>query len=122
MPVIPAFLLKKLYVKGSLQAEENAFSLRLTNSIAPGTIERITAVLVDGQPVDLEEAWVTTTAGVVRRAKEISRAEPLQFPFGSELALRVEKSQPEKGLHELRIHVIVRDVGPLEIPVSDHLG
>ncbi|MEE8392103.1 MAG: hypothetical protein V3S14_15085 [Anaerolineae bacterium] len=48
MPAIPPFVLKKLYVKGSLRAEADGFALDLKNSIAPASIVAFTGLDVDG--------------------------------------------------------------------------
>ena len=48
MPVIPAFMLKKLYVKGSQMNTYTGFRLQLKNTMAPGTIIGVSPLNVDG--------------------------------------------------------------------------
>jgi hypothetical protein len=121
MPAIPPFILKKLYVRGSLQAEEEGFTLALRNTIAPGTILGLKGIELDGRAVPLERVTVALEAGDARPIGEVSSAAPLSFPVGATFHLRVAGVQLEPGPHNLKINVVVGDVGPLEIPVADQV-
>jgi hypothetical protein len=121
MPAIPPFVLKRLYVKGSLQAEQGGFSVSLSNVIAPGTITGITGLLVDGGSVDLAGVGLMLPDAVARPASTITRASPLQFPVGSTVKVIVHGEELDPGPHRLAIQVIVREVGPIEIPIQDTL-
>jgi len=122
MPAIPPFLLKKLYVKGSLRTEEDGFALDIQNVIAPGTITAFIGLDVDGQAMDLAQVTVIPPSGNPRSIGEISAQAALLFPVGAKVTLRVSGRTLEPGPHELVIHVVVQDVGPLDIPVSDTLA
>lgn len=122
MPAIPPFILKKLYVKGSLRAEENGFTLDLENSIAPAVIFACTGLNVDGQSVSPAQIAITPSGDQSRAASDISAESPLPFPAGATITLRVAGQTLAPGPHELAIHVGVQDVGPLTIPISDTLA
>jgi hydroxymethylglutaryl-CoA reductase (NADPH) len=119
MPAIPPFVLKKLYVKGSLRAEDDGFALTLRNSIAPGVIVAFTGLDVDGQSVRASQITVTLPNGDTRPASEISTDAPLPFPADATITLRTVGQTLNSGPHELAIHVVVQEVGPLELPISD---
>ena len=121
MPAIPPFVLKKLYVKGSLRAEADGFALDLKNVIAPGTISAFTGLDLDGQPIDPVQVTLVPPGGNPRAAVQVSPQAALQFPVGATVTLRVGGAALAPGPHELAIHVIVKEVGPLDIPVSDTL-
>ncbi|MGD1996190.1 MAG: hypothetical protein PVH62_05380 [Anaerolineae bacterium] len=122
MPIIPPFLLKKLYVKGSLRAEDDGFAFGLENPIASGTILSFKALDLDGEGVSLEQVTVVTEEGRVRPATSITNEDPLSFPVGDTFTVRASESPLESGFHELTIRVVVQDVGPLSIPVADQVG
>lgn len=122
MPAIPPFVLKKLYVKGSMRAEGDGFALELKNSIAPGTITAFTGLDVDGQPVDSALINVVPPGGEPRAMDEISDQAPLHFGIGATVTLHIAGKTLEPGPHELVIHVVVQEVGLLDIPVSDTLA
>ncbi|MCP4544577.1 MAG: hypothetical protein GY832_46300 [Chloroflexi bacterium] len=121
MPTIPPFILKKLYVKGSLRAEENSFGLDLENSIAPATILAFTGLNVDDQPVPPAQITVIPSDGQARAASDISGESPLSFPADATITLRATGQTLDSGPHEIAIHVVVQDVGLLNIPISDTL-
>jgi hydroxymethylglutaryl-CoA reductase (NADPH) len=122
MPAIPPFVLKKLYVKGSLRNEDDGFALDLKNLIAPGTITALPGLDVDGQAIDVAQVTLVPPSGNPRSMGEISAQAPLLFPVGVAVTLRVAGKALEPGPHELTIHVVVQEVGPLDIPVSDTLA
>jgi len=119
MPAIPPFLLKKLYVKGSLQDDEGGFTLALKNVIAPATISGFVGLEVDGRAVDAAGITVIAPNGNPRRADDVSAMSPLVFPTGAVVTLRVNDRPLGAGVHQLTIHVVAKEVGPVSIPVSD---
>jgi len=52
----------------------------------------------------------------------VSNQSPLLFPIGATITLNVAGKRLEPGPHELIIHVVVQEVGPLDLPVSDTLA
>ena len=121
MPAIPAFVLKKLYLKGSLRVEEGGFALDLKNTIAPGTITAFAGLDVDGQAIDLAQIALVGPSGRSRKPGELSAQAPLLFPVGAAVTLHISGQRLEPGAHELVIRVVVQEVGQLDIPVSDTL-
>jgi hydroxymethylglutaryl-CoA reductase (NADPH) len=121
MPAIPPFVLKKLYVSGSLQVESDGFSLELKNLIAPGTITGITGVTVDGSAVDVGLVTIVPPGGKARPAEGVTPHASLQFPVGAVVRVAVGSQTLGSGPHEIVIRVLVKEVGPLDIPVSDEL-
>ena len=122
MPAIPPFLLKKLYAKGSLHTEEDGFVLDLKNSIAPGTITAFTGLDVDGRAVEPAQVTLVPFGDAPRSASDVSSEAPLSFPVGAIVTLRVAGQTLDPGPHEFIIHVVVQEVGLLDIPVSDTLA
>jgi hydroxymethylglutaryl-CoA reductase (NADPH) len=121
MPAIPPFVLKKLYVKGSLRIEDDGFALDLKNVIAPGTITAFTGLDLDGQAIAPAQVTLVPSSGNPRSMGEISAQAPLLFPVSAPVTLRVAGKTLEPGPHDLVIRVVVQEVGPLDIPVSDTL-
>jgi hypothetical protein len=119
MPAIPKSVLRKLYVQGSLRTEDGDFILELKNTIAPATITALTGLDVDGQAMDPALVTTTSPSGKPRPASGISTQTPLPFPIGATITLHVTACTLEPGPHELVVHAIVEEVGPIAIPVSD---
>lgn len=119
MPAIPPVILKKLYVKNSLRAEGDGFVFSLQNNIAPGVIQGFKGLTLDGKAVPLEQVSIVQPDGTVVPAGAISEQSPVLFPLGAMVTLRVGGVSLSPGNHQLGIRVVVKDVGPLEIPIAD---
>jgi len=122
MPAIPTFVLKKLYVKGSLRIEDDNFAIDLTNSIAPAVITAFTRLNVDNHMLDPAQVTLVLSDGDVHAAAKVSPDAPLAFPLGETITVRVDDQTLEPGPHEITVHVVVQEVGPLEIPITDALS
>ncbi len=118
MPLIPPFLLQKLYVKGSLRPAENGFSLELRNTIAPATIVGITSLQLDGVAVKPEDITIEPDRGSSRPAEELAR-KPLLFPVYKVVKLHITGIPISPGPHRLTIRINVKEVGPLDIQIQD---
>jgi len=119
MPVIPPTVLKKLYVKGSLRPEDRGFAFDLKNLIAPATITDVESLDVDGESIEASLVTVVPPSGNSRRIDQISSGTPLHFPVGVVVTVRVASETLEPGEHELVLHMKVKEIGSLDIPISD---
>jgi hydroxymethylglutaryl-CoA reductase (NADPH) len=119
MPVIPPTVLKKLYVKGSLRPDDGGFAFDLKNLIAPATITELKGLDVDGEPIDGSSLTIVPPSGNSRPADRISPGRPLEFPVGVVVTLRVAAEPLDPGHHDLALHVEIKEIGSLEIPISD---
>ena len=122
MAAIPPFILRKLYVRGSLRNTDDGFALELKNTIAPGTIIAFAGLDIDGHTTALSQIILTMPDGELREANDISDQSPLSFDMGTTVVLRASERTLGTGPHELVIHVVVREIGPLDIPISDELA
>ncbi|MCX7682270.1 MAG: hypothetical protein N2508_09980 [Anaerolineae bacterium] len=121
MPFIPPILLQKLYVKGSLRLVEGGFAFDLRNTIAPATIIGIDALEVDGRAIDIvpEAITIQPEQGTPRNLKEISRQKPVYFSIYKVITVHVAGQSLSAGPHKLVVRVNVKEVGPIDIPISD---
>jgi hypothetical protein len=119
MPVIPPTVLKRLYVKGSLRLEDRGFAFDLKNLIAPATITDIDRLEVDGDAVDDSLVTFVPPSGNARCMEHISSGTPLHFPVGVVISVHVASGALEPGEHELILHLSLKEIGTLGIPISD---
>jgi len=115
----PPAMLKKLYVQGSLRTDQDGFTLDLTNVLAPGTIVACEGLDLDGQPVDPARVTLIPPTGHPRQADKISDQAPIPFPLNKKLTLHTAGEPPTPGPHTLAIHITVREIGPIEITITD---
>lgn len=118
MPKVPAFLLKKLYVKDSLRSRDDGFLLTIKNTLAPGTIIRVKAVMVDGREIPAERIAIGRGENQ-RPAVRITPQTPFIFNLNEEAQIWVRGERLAAGRHQLLVQVTTKEVGDLDIPVED---
>jgi len=120
MPTVPAFLLKKLYVKGSLKTTDEGSMLTIRNTLAPGTITRISPVVIDGEEYALDQ--ISVSQGNSRRpASEITAKSPFAFGLNAIAEIWIAGANLEPGKHSLAVTVTAKEVGELKIQIEDKL-
>jgi hypothetical protein len=122
MTVIPATVLKRLYVKGSLRVEDGGFVFALKNLIAPATITGVDSLKVDGKEVEDSRVTIVSPSGSSRPIGQVSPGTPVQFPVGVVVTLHVSDETLEPGQHDLAVRIEVKEIGSLDIPVSDTIA
>nr|MBC7244569.1 hydroxymethylglutaryl-CoA reductase [Chloroflexota bacterium] len=122
MGSVPVFLLKKLYVKGSLKNTANGFELTIQNTLAPGTIEGLRPLQVDGVEYPLEQTRVILPDGRSISVAELSAQEPMRFAVGDKVTIQVEGTPLPAGMHKLTISPQTKEAGVLEIPAEDTIA
>ena len=117
--VIPSFLLKKLYVKGSFKNNSTGFELALQNTLAPGTLIGISPLKIDGREIPHDKILITAGATAPVRASDISLAAPRLFPLNVVIKFQVEDQPLALGPHRLTVLVNTKEAGELKIDAED---
>jgi len=116
---IPVFLLKKLYVKGSLKNTPTGFELAIQNTIAPGTIVGMLPVIVDGKEYPVEQTTVVVGDGSKLASADVSARSPLKFGVGQRVTIQISADPLPSGPHKLVLGPKTKEAGTLKIPVDD---
>lgn len=122
MGSIPAFLLKKLYAKGSLKNTATGFELAIQNTLAPGTIVGLAALQVDGTAYPLEKTTAILPDGTRVSAADVSAESPLRFAVGDKVTIQIEGKSLPAGPHRLTISPKTKEAGILHIPAEDTIA
>ncbi len=117
--VVPSFLLKKLYVKGSFKNTSNGFELSLKNALAPGTLIGFGPLQIDGRNIPLESVFLRVGNADPIRASDVSVSAPRLFPLNSIVNFRVEDQPLAPGSHRLFLVVNTKEAGELKIDAED---
>jgi alpha-galactosidase len=116
---IPNFVLKRLYVKGSLSNGSESLEFMVQNGIATGTVTRIHSLAIDGVPYPLEQVVGLSADGMARSLAEISPQSPLPLAVGVAVTMRLTGARLQPGKHDIKLSFRTRELGDLEIRVSD---
>jgi protein involved in polysaccharide export with SLBB domain len=122
MSSVPVFLLKKLYVKGSLKNTAAGFELTIQNTLAPGTIVGLAPLKVDGVECPLAQTEVLLSNGTKLSMSDVSAQSPLRFNVGDKVTIQVEGQPLPAGPHKITISPKTKEAGILPIPAEDTIA
>lgn len=120
MPTVPAFLLKKLYVKGSLKATTGGSGLTIRNTLAPGTITRISPFVIDGEEITVDRIRIGR-GSALKPASRITARTPFEFRLNDTADVWIDGLILQPGRHALTVTITAKEVGELRIEIEDQV-
>ncbi len=118
--MFPAFLLAKLFVKGSLKNSAAGFEFKIKNIIDTATIVEVGPIGVDGQMFPAE-AWTVVSEGKRTPAREIDTAHPLLARAFREVTLELAGDPLAAGSHAIEVNVLTREVGKISFQINEEI-
>lgn len=120
MPAIPEFVLRKLYVPGSLSPGNAGFRFEMNNTFAPVTLLGL-GISLDNQPAALEHISISLPDQNAVAAAAINAQQPFSLPVNVIVSVEVQAPLPRK---KLTIQAHTREAGLLQfsIPVKSAAG
>ena len=115
---VPAFLLRRLYVKGSLRSVDGGFAFDLKNSLGSGYAEQVLPLTLDGEEMPLSSTRFDVD-GETTSFDEVSGARPMTLGMNRTVTISVEGRALAPGKHKLGIGFIVAGMGKMEFEVTD---
>lgn len=118
---VPAFLLRRLYVKGSLRNTGEGFGFDLKNSLGSGYAERVLPLKLDGETIPSEAARFVVD-GEATPFAEVSAERPMTLAMNRTVTVEVVGRRLEAGQHRLGIGFVVTGMGEMEFEVTDAIN
>jgi hypothetical protein len=119
MSFIPKFLLKKIYVAGSLRAlEEGRVAFDVFNCVGPGMMTRLNRILLN----DIEfspEQIILKIGDTLMKASDITENNPMLLPHNQVTTCLLENGQLIKGLYKITVDMMSREVGNIVVTLED---
>ncbi len=119
MVQVPSFLLKRLYVRGSLQPTANGFSFDVANQLGSGYAREMLPVTLDGAALPMTKTYFRRPDGVQIAFSDVSEAVPFTLEMGGHLTILVEETNLSSGKHKVGMGFVVRGIGPLSFDVTE---
>lgn len=119
MVSVPAFLLKRLYVKGSLTRTADGFEFTVRNQLGSGFAHAMLPVALDGQSFPLETCYFRTEDAGERRFSDVSPEQPFTLEMNKALCIGVHGATLAPGPHKVGMGFVAQGIGPLQFEVSD---
>ena len=121
MVIVPDFLIKRIYQKGSLKTLENGASVTLKNVLGPGFISGFNYVQINDviyEPKDVK----FITNGQELLGTEVSEAQPIAFRLGQVGTLIMSgKTSVVQGNNKIIIEAMNPEAGVVKLSVEDSL-
>lgn len=119
---VPGFVLRQLYVQGSLRNEAGGFSLQAHNPLGDGTLVRIGRIRVDGQDIPAEDVSARREGDPrVYRALDVSPTSPVTFRRGDVVTFHVLGWRLDPGEHRLDLEVDELNLGRVSLAIQDRV-
>lgn len=115
MSAMPEFLLRRLFIKGSLKADPDGFSLAILNRFAPATITDF-QLAVGGRSVPPAQIFIKAGEEPARSAESISAAAPFFLPVNTRVDLQVKGTALAAG--DLRFNIVTVEAGELSFTIQ----
>ena len=121
MVVVPEFLIKRIYQKGSLKKLENGASVVLKNVLGPGFISGFNYVEINGVKYEPQDVKFITN-GQELLGTEVSESNPIAFRLGQsgELVM-IGKPSLVEGLNKIVIEAMNPEAGKVVLSVEDNI-
>jgi len=118
---VPSFLLRRLYVKGSVRNADGGFAFDLMNTLGSGYAEQVLPLKVDDEEVPLEAASFVVD-GAVTPFAAVSAEKPMTLGLNQTVTVTVAGRTLADGKHRIGMGFVVTGMGTLEFDVTDVIG
>ena len=120
MPGVPAFILRRLYVKGSLRNTDTGWSFTLKNSLGSGYAKGM-------QPLKIDDAEIPMTASSFRQDDEditfdrVTDDTTFGLKMNRSIDISVAAAQLSPGAHKVWMGFIVPGFGRIGFDFTDEV-
>lgn len=122
MAIVPEFLIKRIYQKGSLGVNDGEVSLILKNVLGPGLISGFNYVKINDTVFEAKDVKFITN-GVEYSGTEVSEEKPVVFRLGQSGKLVMSgKECLVEGVNQILIEAVNPEAGIVQLKVEDSVS
>jgi hydroxymethylglutaryl-CoA reductase (NADPH) len=118
MILVPSFLLKRLYVKGSLRNNEQGFQFELKNTLGSGYGNELLPLTLDGKELPKENSYFISDAGEISFSA-VNKDKPFTLAMNKTLTILVKGVTLSEGPHKIGMSFVAEGLGKLGFEVTD---
>jgi len=121
MPLVPAFILRRLYVKDSLQNTADGWRFTLRNSLGSGyAIGLVPLKLNDATEVPLSSTWfIDEESGDQITFDQVTEQNTFGLKMNKEIEINVSGDPLPSGEHNIYFGCIVPGIGQIGFDFND---
>ena len=121
MVTVPGFLLRRLYVKGSLRSTDTGFEFQLRNGLGSGYAHRLWPLTVDDQELPSETTFFVLD-GVSTPFSEVSKENTFTLALNTTITIRAEGAALPSGACKIGMGFDVPGLGTLKFDFADSVA
>ena len=118
MVSVPGFLLRRLYVKGSLKNAVGGFEFQIKNTLGSGYARRMSPITVDGREIPLGSAFFYLDGREVAFSS-VSEENTFTLAMNAGITIWVDGVTLEPGPHRVEMGLDVPGMGMLRFDFTD---
>lgn len=118
MVTVPAFILRRLYVKQSLRNNERGFEFRLMNRLGSGYAYRLLPLTVDGMELPAERSFFSLDESETSFA-DVSEENTFTLTMNKSITVRVDGTTLQAGPRKIGMGFVVPGLGTLKFDFTD---
>ncbi|MBM3939351.1 MAG: hypothetical protein FJ318_00375 [SAR202 cluster bacterium] len=115
---VPAFLLRRLYVKGSLARTADGFRFQIRNQLGSGYARRLFPLRLDGVDIPLEETTFEID-GKAAAFAAVSQSAPFTLAMNKTTTIEAKCPPPTEGPHRVEMRFEVAGLGEMGFDFTD---
>ena len=119
MSIIPEFLMKRIYKKGSLKQTEEGICFDLKNVLGPGFISGFNFIKINDATFSPDKVKFITQGAEIQ-AETVSEENPIGFRLGQEGTLILQGAKClREGINQIIIELMNPEAGKVKLSLSD---
>jgi hypothetical protein len=120
MPGVPAFILRRLYVKGSLENTDTGWRFTLKNSLGSGYARGMQPLQIDGAEIPMERSWFNQDGRDFTFA-DVSDRNTFGLQMNRAIVITVDGEPLPAGSHKVWMGFVVPGFGKLGFDFTDEV-
>ncbi len=121
MPGVPAFILRRLYVKGSLANRATGWEFQLRNSLGSGYARQLLPLALNDTELPLESAGFELD-GKFTGFQEVDDSNTFGLPMNKVIVISVTGPRLEPGAHKIGMSFVVPGFGMIGFDFTDEVA
>lgn len=122
LPIIPNFLVKKLYLRGSLRIVDEGAAFDLRNVLGPGIITKINLIKLNNKVFDPSEIRIIINEKIFK-GDQITPNNPIFCSFNQKgTCILLGHPRVNKGKNNISVELVSREAGLIQVSVTDNLN
>ena len=121
MVSVPGFLLRRLYVKGSLKNARVGFEFQLMNSLGSGYSTKVWPLKVDGDEIPAERTYFIIN-GKETPFSDVSPDNTFALEVNRAIIIWADVAPLQPGVHKVEMGFDVPGLGSLKFDFSDEVA